>query len=225
MRAIPVSAPARLHLGFLDLNGSLGRNYGSIGLAVDARLPSLSFATAGAFQAIGPEKSRAETAVRRLAALYAAGRAYAVDVRQAIPAHAGLGSGTQLALAIGTAVLKLSGSRASRQFARRSRRTRRAARRSASRPSNAAASSSTAAAAPPTIRRRPSCALDFPDDWRAILVLDPRDVRRSWRKRKAAFQALPEFPEASRRPSLPAHPDAARARDRRNRTSPPSARR
>ncbi len=31
-----VSAPARLHLGFLDLNGGLGRRYGSIGLALDA---------------------------------------------------------------------------------------------------------------------------------------------------------------------------------------------
>src|SRR4026208_2452940 len=33
--AVRVGAPARLHLGFLDRNGGLGRMFGSIGLAVD----------------------------------------------------------------------------------------------------------------------------------------------------------------------------------------------
>ncbi len=33
--AVRVIAPARLHLGFLDLNGGLGRLFGSIGLAID----------------------------------------------------------------------------------------------------------------------------------------------------------------------------------------------
>jgi predicted sugar kinase len=31
---ITVAVPARLHLGFLDLNGRLGRRFGSIGLAI-----------------------------------------------------------------------------------------------------------------------------------------------------------------------------------------------
>jgi len=31
---ITVTIPARLHLGFLDLNGGLGRRFGSIGLAI-----------------------------------------------------------------------------------------------------------------------------------------------------------------------------------------------
>src|SRR5260221_3091872 len=33
--AVEVFAPARLHLGFLDLNGGLGRRFGSLGLAID----------------------------------------------------------------------------------------------------------------------------------------------------------------------------------------------
>src|ERR1700719_2512667 len=33
--AIEVVAPARLHLGFLDLDGSIGRRFGSIGLTID----------------------------------------------------------------------------------------------------------------------------------------------------------------------------------------------
>ncbi|MFD0935973.1 GHMP kinase, partial [Methylobacterium trifolii] len=34
--AVEVEAPARLHFGFLDLHGGLGRRFGSIGLAIDA---------------------------------------------------------------------------------------------------------------------------------------------------------------------------------------------
>ena len=33
---IEVSTPARLHLGFLDLGASLGRRFGSIGLAINS---------------------------------------------------------------------------------------------------------------------------------------------------------------------------------------------
>ena len=32
---VEVIAPGRLHIGFLDLNGGLGRRFGSIGLAID----------------------------------------------------------------------------------------------------------------------------------------------------------------------------------------------
>ncbi|TXM89098.1 GHMP kinase, partial [Methylobacterium sp. WL122] len=35
-RSVRVHAPARLHFGFLDLHGGLGRRFGSIGLAIDA---------------------------------------------------------------------------------------------------------------------------------------------------------------------------------------------
>src|SRR5262249_60551106 len=39
---VTVRAPARLHLGFLDLNGGLGRRFGSIGLAVNGPENSLN---------------------------------------------------------------------------------------------------------------------------------------------------------------------------------------
>ena len=32
--SVTVTVPARLHFGFLDLNGGLGRRFGSIGLAI-----------------------------------------------------------------------------------------------------------------------------------------------------------------------------------------------
>ena len=33
--SIYIEAPARLHLGFLDLEGGLGRRFGSVGLTLD----------------------------------------------------------------------------------------------------------------------------------------------------------------------------------------------
>jgi beta-ribofuranosylaminobenzene 5'-phosphate synthase len=195
MRDIKVSAPARLHLGFIDLNGSLGRKYGSIGLAVDQPATVLTIREATKFQAKGLEARRAEATLRRFSDLYAHGRPYAVDITEAIPAHAGLGSGTQLALAIGAAVLELSGTIVSTQSLGE------VVERGARSAIGITAfdrggfivdgGRGVSSHAPPTVVR-----LDFPPEWRAILVLDPRDVGVHGDKESAAFTALPDFPEA-----------------------------
>lgn len=194
MRAITVSAPARLHLGFVDLNGSLGRKYGSLGLAVDQPATVLTVREAQSFQASGAEATRADKALRRFSGLYAANRPFSVDVAQAIPAHAGLGSGTQLALAIGAAVLKLSGNQASAQSLGEvvERGARSAIGITAFERGGFIVDGGRGPSghAPPTVVR-----LDFPADWRAILVLDPRDVGVHGEKETAAFKALPDFPE------------------------------
>src|ERR1700680_1975654 len=44
--SVTVTAAARLHLGFLDLNGGLGRRFGSIGLAIDAPRTRLTISSA-----------------------------------------------------------------------------------------------------------------------------------------------------------------------------------
>ena len=103
-KAVRVVAPARLHLGFLDLNGGLGRRFGSIGLAIDRPATELVLSRSRSFKAEGPDRLRALETLKRVAGSYAAGSAYQLDIRTAIPSHAGLGSGTQLALAIGAAI-------------------------------------------------------------------------------------------------------------------------
>ena len=45
-RKVVISAAARLHLGFLDLHGGLGRRFGSIGIAIDGPVTRLSLARA-----------------------------------------------------------------------------------------------------------------------------------------------------------------------------------
>ena len=63
--SLSVSAPARLHLGFLDLNGGLGRRYGSVGLAVDAPSTEIIASLADDFEAVGPEQQRVLQLLKR----------------------------------------------------------------------------------------------------------------------------------------------------------------
>jgi beta-ribofuranosylaminobenzene 5'-phosphate synthase len=110
-----VQTPARLHLGLIDLNGELGRLYGSIGVAIDGpnvsleaeRLPTVG--TTQALQVDGPEAERVTAIARRFCARYPSPVPVRLHVRSVIPAHVGLGSGTQLALAVGTALAELGG--------------------------------------------------------------------------------------------------------------------
>jgi beta-ribofuranosylaminobenzene 5'-phosphate synthase len=107
--SVAVAVPARLHLGFLDLDATLGRRFGSIGLGLDRPLTRIVVRHA---PAMGIEGADAERAARHVAALQAAlglKGSYRLEVRAAIPPHAGLGSGTQLALAIAAGLRTLHG--------------------------------------------------------------------------------------------------------------------
>src|SRR5262249_58900274 len=55
---VTVRAPARLHLGFLDLNGGLGRRFGSIGLALNRPKTSLTLSAAPQMRATRPAPAR-----------------------------------------------------------------------------------------------------------------------------------------------------------------------
>ncbi len=100
---VRVAAPARLHLGFIDVSGSLGRRFGSIGLTLDELSTVIELRRAEGLEASGPSANRALEYVRQLVDEYDPGTGCAVEVLRAIPEHVGLGSGTQLALAVGTA--------------------------------------------------------------------------------------------------------------------------
>jgi beta-RFAP synthase len=105
--SVEVAVPARLHLGFLDLEGGLGRRFGSIGLALDGIETRLVATSAAAITATGPCSERALAFALKIAeALGIAGGA-GITILEAIPEHAGLGSGTQLGLAAGTAIARL----------------------------------------------------------------------------------------------------------------------
>lgn len=109
--AIFVEAPARLHFGMLDLRGDLGRRFGGIGVAIPQ--PSLLLEASRLerheFHAEGPSSDRVLEFAHRFAAHHALPGGARVRVHRAIPAHAGLGSGTQLALAVARALGELYG--------------------------------------------------------------------------------------------------------------------
>ncbi len=204
--ALCVMAPARLHLGFLDLNGSIGRRYGSIGLAVDQPATHILVRAATSNAATGPESDR----VLRLLEAFTQStgdspsairdgtttqRRYHVDVIEAIPAHAGLGSGTQLALAVGTAIARLEGRDLSAdELAIGGERGAR---------SGIGLAAFTGGGfiidggrgvqnRPPPVTLR----ADFPEPWRVLLILDTRRAGVSGEAETTAFAGLPEFPNA-----------------------------
>jgi beta-ribofuranosylaminobenzene 5'-phosphate synthase len=111
--AVFVEAPARLHFGVLDLRGTMGRWFGGIGAAAPAPTLLVSATHADTLVVEGEECTRATEFARRLLAHLDADRGTRlgarVHVHRALPAHAGLGSGTQLALAIARALAELYG--------------------------------------------------------------------------------------------------------------------
>jgi beta-ribofuranosylaminobenzene 5'-phosphate synthase len=194
---VEVVTPARLHLGFLDLQGGLGRRFGSLGLTIDTFATSLCAERAEAFAAQGSGAERALRYATEWAAARECPGAAHIHMRQAIPDHCGLGSGTQMALAVGTALERLYGgepdTRGIAQALQRGARSGigigafdeggfivdcgRGARDEQ---------------APPIAMRLP-----VPEQWRALLLFDQRSLGLHGAAETAAFSDLPEFPEAA----------------------------
>lgn len=107
--AVFVEAAARLHFGVLDLRGSLGRSFGGIGAAAPAPSLLLSAARAPSLDAEGPDADRAAEYARRFLDFAGIRGGAHVTVHRALPAHSGLGSGTQLALSVARALAELYG--------------------------------------------------------------------------------------------------------------------
>ncbi len=107
--SVTVEAPARLHFGVLDLAGRLGRCFGGLGAAIPCPSLRIEATIANQLTAEGPDAERAlEFAGRFLAYHHLTGGTH-LRVHRAIPSHSGLGSGTQLGLAVARALSDLYG--------------------------------------------------------------------------------------------------------------------
>jgi beta-RFAP synthase len=107
--SVTVTVPARLHLGFLDLNGSLGRRFGSIGLAINGLKTSITFNAASQLRVTGPENERVRRYLQVMQRALDIETTCHVRIEEVVPAHAGLGSGTQIALAVAAGVRRFHG--------------------------------------------------------------------------------------------------------------------
>jgi beta-RFAP synthase len=178
---VTVAAPGRLHLGFLDPDGSLGRRFGSLGLTIDGPTTRIAMkfasrdtygdtfaAEAGAEQ----DLARARQHIASLKRLFGRDTPIAVDLREVLPAHAGFGSGTQLALALARGFASLHGlDVATVELARALGRGKRSGIGVAAFDRGGfLVDAGPGKDAPAAIIAR----ADFPESWRVVLVLDPR---------------------------------------------------
>lgn len=106
--SVTVAVPARLHLGFLDLHGGLGRRFGGIGLSVDGPRTRLTIRPAARTRIDGPDGERVRRHVETMQRVIG-GAGYDVRIDQAVPPHIGLGSGTLLALALAAGLRRVVG--------------------------------------------------------------------------------------------------------------------
>ncbi|MEM8844543.1 MAG: beta-ribofuranosylaminobenzene 5'-phosphate synthase family protein [Pseudomonadota bacterium] len=191
-QSVTVNTPARLHLGFVDLGGALGRKFISAGVTIDGFGTKLTVTPAKRFSGSGPCEKRAVDYARALFEKWNLDGGCSIDIHYAIPQHAGLGSGTQLALCVGTAIAKLwqvevSTAEIAQELGRgarsgigigafdqggvivdggRGQQTR----------------------VPPIVARHP-----FPEAWRILIILDQSDSGLHGVSESDAFSTLPRF--------------------------------
>lgn len=110
MKKVIVTTPSRLHFALIDLNGSLGRVDGGVGLSLAHPCFQIIATPSTDVQIVGSESmpflSRAEEIVKILKSKYNF-NGIRIEIAQSIPAHTGLGSGTQLSLGIASAICTL----------------------------------------------------------------------------------------------------------------------
>jgi beta-RFAP synthase len=193
-----VAAPGRLHLGFIDPDGTLGRRFGSVGLAIDGPCTRVSMQSArrDAVVAEGDcarEADRAAACVARLRQAFGPTAPVEVCLHEVLPPHAGLGSGTQLALALARTYAQLHGLDVPAvQLAAALDRGRRSGIGIAAFETGGLVvdAGPGARGAAPVIAR-----VDFPEAWRLLLVLDPTRSGRHGAAESGAFAALPPLPQ------------------------------
>jgi len=108
---IVVTAPARLHFGMLDPAGLGSRRFGGFGVGIESPRVVVSVRPRPDEEVVvtGSQSDRATTFARRAWSRLGITGGVDVDVREAIPPHMGLGSGTKLGLAIARGLAELAG--------------------------------------------------------------------------------------------------------------------
>ncbi|WP_174626257.1 beta-ribofuranosylaminobenzene 5'-phosphate synthase family protein [Candidatus Methylobacter favarea] len=191
---VSVIAPARLHMGFIDLSGSLGRHFGSIGIALNEHAIRLSVSGAAHRLITGPSAQRAENCLTLLCQALDVSDKLKITIETSIPEHVGLGSGTQMSLALGAALNEIYGLGLTvRDIASVMDRGLRSGIGigvfeqgglvvDGGRGENTIT--------PPVLVH-----MDVPDNWRFILVFDQRGQGLHGQQEITAFKNLPAFPQ------------------------------
>lgn len=110
-RTVQVRAPARLHLGMFSFGDPSVRSFGGVGVMVDRPFVQVVMRRSDSFVGRGPLAERAVAFAQSCAAAWGLGREEAceIEVVHAPRSHVGLGSGTQLGLAVAAGMRHLHG--------------------------------------------------------------------------------------------------------------------
>ncbi len=191
---VMIAAPARLHLGFVDLNGGMGRRFGSLGLTLNDIETRILAKRSKDITASGIDADRASKIASRLVEGLGLHKGVSIEVKSAIPSHAGLGSGTQMALAVGRAIshlfqLDLSVRRIAELLDRGAR-------------SGIGIAAFEKGGFIVDGGRRPGgnlpaviSRLEFPQHWRVLLIFDDSERGLNGNAERDAFKRLSSFPE------------------------------
>lgn len=103
---LKITTPSRLHLTLIDLNASIGRVDGGVGITLDEPVISIKAEKSDNIEITG--KSEHADRMRNSArTLLPEGEGILISIERDYPSHIGLGSGTQAALASAMAVNKI----------------------------------------------------------------------------------------------------------------------
>jgi beta-ribofuranosylaminobenzene 5'-phosphate synthase len=106
---IRIKTPSRLHFTLIDLNGAHGRIDGGIGVALNYPNVLIEAEKADKIIVEGEKKELTESIAKNVIDKIAPGSGIKIKVKSTIPEHIGLGSKTQLSLAVATAISRING--------------------------------------------------------------------------------------------------------------------
>ena len=106
---VTVKTPSRLHFSMIDLRGDLGRIHGSVGVAIDRPNIVLRARAAPEIRVEGPRAERIRGFAKTILDGSGVEGGAELELVSGIREHSGFGSGTQLGLAVGTALSELHG--------------------------------------------------------------------------------------------------------------------
>src|SRR5262245_40672287 len=104
---VRLTTGSRLHFGLLALRGANSRFFGGAGLMIESPGVSVAVEPAPSWSSSGPAAARALDFARHFVASCAAlppDTAFSIRVEQCAAEHTGLGTGTQLGLAVAAAL-------------------------------------------------------------------------------------------------------------------------
>ena len=107
-KKIEIITPARLHFGFLELSNNYGSKFGGIGLSIDKFQTKIVVKKSTKMEFKGKVSKKALFFLKKFSKKKRIKPNFSVNIEKTTPQHIGLGSGTQLALSIGTAISYLN---------------------------------------------------------------------------------------------------------------------